>query len=144
MISLFSPLAFFHELWYSKLELKEIPRIGLASFRELSFFCPKQFERGWIRMIKVLAHFRLKDGVLPQVKALAEELVAATRQEEGCIQYELLQAAENTLHLVMQEAWASQAALDAHSASAHFMSIVPQLAALCTQPPEVEQYAQLV
>ena len=95
-------------------------------------------------MIKVVAHFHLKDGTLPQFKTLAEELVSATRQEDGCIQYDLLQAKENELYLVMQETWTSQDALDAHSASAHFASIVPQLASLCTCPPEVEQYSQIV
>ena len=95
-------------------------------------------------MINVLAHFCLKDGVLPQVKVLAEELVTATRQEEGCIQYELLQEEGNARHLVMQEAWASQSALDKHSASAHFARIVPLLASLCERPPEVEQYTRVV
>ena len=95
-------------------------------------------------MVKILAHFHLKEDALPQVKLLAEELVAATREEEGCIQYELLQAQEEPLHLVMQEAWASQAALDKHSASAHFARLVPQLAALCAQPPKVEPYTLLV
>ena len=95
-------------------------------------------------MIKVLAHFHLKNGALPQVKALAEELVATTRQEDGCLQYELLQNTENEQHIVMQEAWASPNALEAHSASAHFVSIVPQIAALCEQPPEVIQYTQII
>lgn len=95
-------------------------------------------------MVKVLAHFYLKDGVLPQVKALAKELVEATRQEDGCIQYELLQAEEDGLHLVMQEAWSSQEALDQHSSSEHFTRLVPQLAALCSQPPEVGKYSQMV
>ena len=95
-------------------------------------------------MVKILAHFHLKDGALPQVQALAEKLVAATRQEEGCLQYELLQEAGNDKHLIMQEAWSSQEALDAHSTSAHFTSIVPQLAALCAQPPQVIKYALLV
>lgn len=95
-------------------------------------------------MIKVLAHFRLQADSQAKLKPLAEELVYTTRQEEGCLQYELLQEDANELHVVMQEAWASQAALDKHSASAHFTRIVPMLAALCTQPPEVEQYTQIV
>ena len=95
-------------------------------------------------MVNVLAHFRLKEDSLPQVKALAEELVTATRQEAGCIRYELLQEEGNALHLVMQETWTSQTALDSHSSSEHFTRIVPLLAALCAQPPEVEQYTRIV
>ena len=95
-------------------------------------------------MIKVLAHFHLKTDVLQQVKILAEELVETTRQEEGCLQYELLQNTEHAQLLVMQENWASQSALETHSASEHFVRIVPQIAALCEQPPEVIQYTQLV
>ena len=95
-------------------------------------------------MVKILAHFHLKDGTLEQFKPLAQELVDLTRREEGCIQYELLQASEDALYLVMQENWTTQAALDAHSASAHFSRIVPMLASLCAQPPKVESFTQLV
>ena len=115
-----------------------------SRYSEETPFLKNQSQKGCIYMVKVLAHFQLQEGVLPQVETLAKELVDTTRQEEGCIQYELLQAAEDALYLVMQEAWASQEALDTHSASEHFGRIVPQIAALCTEPPKVEQYTQLV
>ena len=95
-------------------------------------------------MVKVLAHFYFKDGSLAEVKTLAQELVSATREEAGCIQYELLQANDDALHFVMQEAWASKEALKAHFETEHFTRIVPLLAGLCTQPPAVEKYTPFV
>ena len=95
-------------------------------------------------MVKVLAHFYFKDDALAEVQTLAQELISATRREEGCLQYELLQAQKEALHFVMQEAWASQTALEAHFATEHFTRIVPLLAGLCTQPPAVEKYTQFM
>lgn len=95
-------------------------------------------------MVKVIAQFLFKDGVIDEAKALGEELVLATRAEEGCRQYDLLQAADNANLLIILETWASQQALDAHSASAHFTRIVPKLADLCVQPPAVTTVVQLV
>ena len=117
---------------------------GVLPFARAHFYLFQQAQKGWIYMVKILAHFHLKDGTPAEFKLLAQELVDLTRQEDGCIQYELLQANDDALHLVMQENWASQEALDTHSASAHFTRIVPQLAALCAQPPEVDAYTQLI
>lgn len=94
-------------------------------------------------MVKVIAQFRFKPGNLGQVKKLAKELVDETRKEKGCIQYDLMQANTDENFLLMLETWESADALDAHSASAHFTRIVPELAALCTHPPAVDRVTQL-
>lgn len=63
------------------------------------------------------------DKVLP----LYEALVQATRLEPGCLHYELCQDIKNPGHFVFVEEWEDEAALDAHVASAHFQSLVPQI-----------------
>ena len=93
-------------------------------------------------MVKVLAHFLLKEGTLDQVKVLATELVTKTQAEDGCIQYELIQQNDDPLHMIMQEDWETQEALDAHCKTEHFTRLVPQLGALCEKPGEAFKYTR--
>lgn len=59
-----------------------------------------------------------KDDV---VKAL-HEVVDGTHTEEGNISYELHQDVNNPLVYVFIEVWKSQAAIDSHNQSAHFLA----------------------
>lgn len=95
-------------------------------------------------MIKIVATFHFKPEALEQAKALATELVTATRQESGCIQYDLLQADKDANCLTILETWESAQALGAHEASAHYTRLVPQLGELSAQPASVATYTQLV
>lgn len=95
-------------------------------------------------MIRVVASFNLKPEATEQALELAKELVAETRKEDGCVQYDVAQSTETPTDVVVLEAWESKEALDVHSASAHFARIVPQLAEMCVVPPVVSSYVQII
>ncbi|MDQ0362713.1 putative quinol monooxygenase [Breznakia pachnodae] len=94
-------------------------------------------------MIRVIATFQLQEDMIDVAKKIAEVLVSETRNEDGCIQYDLLQDNKDENHLVMIEHWETQEKLDAHSASEHFAKYVPMLAELCVKAPEVVTYKNL-
>jgi quinol monooxygenase YgiN len=52
------------------------------------------------------------------------KLVAATRSEEGCLEYRLHQDNDDPALFIFYENWKSQACLDRHLESAHFKSYV--------------------
>jgi len=56
-------------------------------------------------------------------KALSA-LLAPTRAEPGCLEYQLHRDPENPLKFLFYERFANQAALDAHIASPHFQAFV--------------------
>lgn len=68
---------------------------------------------------------------------LAKALVAQSRTEKGCLQYDLVADTkeENTYYFI--EKYVDETALQAHQASAHFQKIVPQFASLRPKPSEV-------
>lgn len=70
-------------------------------------------------MVIVIAKFMAKPGKKAQMVAAAQDLIAATRQEEGCISYSLLEDpyAENSLTFI--EEWADKAALERHFTMPH-------------------------
>jgi quinol monooxygenase YgiN len=70
-------------------------------------------------MIVVIARFKSKEGKKADMLAAAQDLIAATRQEEGCISYSLLEDpyVENSLAFV--EEWTDKAALQRHFTMPH-------------------------
>lgn len=65
-------------------------------------------------------------------KSLVEEMTTETRQEHGCIYYSFASVAGASETFQVVELWETQAALDAHSTSAHFTRIVPAMGKLAS------------
>ena len=63
------------------------------------------------------------------VVALTRELVEASRQDSGNIDYDLYESATHPNSLIIFETWPDQASLDKHSAAPHFTRLVPQIQA---------------
>lgn len=80
--------------------------------------------------VTVIATLHSQPGQLPALLPLLDTLCHATLQEPGCLQYvpNLDPAAPDCV--VMVEAWQDQAALDAHTASRHFLHFCEQAASL--------------
>lgn len=95
-------------------------------------------------MIRVVATFHLKPEEKENSMVLFKELVERTREEDGCVAYDLAQSAEDENVYVILEAWKDQHTLDVHSASEHFNRLVPQLAAACIGSPSVKSFAQVI
>lgn len=88
-------------------------------------------------MIYVVAKNYANPEHLEQIHELYKELVKLTRDEEGCVQYELFADFNAPEKLTMIETWESREALDQHLTSAHFTRIVPVLKQLMAQPGEM-------
>ncbi|MGD9961079.1 putative quinol monooxygenase [Nocardioides sp.] len=69
--------------------------------------------------LHVVATIPAKPGSEAVVRDALTTLVAATRGEEGCVEYDLFESLSAPGTFVMVESWRSQADLDAHMASAH-------------------------
>lgn len=78
-------------------------------------------------MIRVVVPATVPVSALPRALELYRELVEETRTETGCISYELLQRADDPTRLLLVEEWESQAHLDAHTRTPHFVRLVSLL-----------------
>lgn len=86
------------------------------------------------KSLTVFAIFKAKPG---QEAALKNELLALlppTRQEAGCINYDLHVDTENPARFIFHENWASKAHLDAHLATPHLKALVAKLPDLIAEP----------
>ncbi|MDO4531671.1 MAG: putative quinol monooxygenase, partial [Bacillota bacterium] len=86
-------------------------------------------------MIVLLAKSRLLEGKQQEFLSIAKKLVEATRQESGCVYYDLVQEDERTFCFV--EKYLDEAAVEAHKNSPHFQTYVPMMNDLREGAPEV-------
>lgn len=88
-------------------------------------------------MVNIVAQFFIQEGKLEEALKVITELVEKTRQEAGCIKYEVYQDDKDSNHLILLEEWESQAILDKHSASDHFKALVPKIGELSGKPADI-------
>ena len=90
--------------------------------------------------IRVVALVNVRPEKLQEAFEAFDPLIAATRREEGCIRYEMLQNVEDQYDLTFVEEWASPAALLEHFETEHFRAIVTRADELFTAPPDIRRY----
>ncbi len=69
--------------------------------------------------LQVVATIPAKPEAVDQIRAALLELVTATRQEDGCLSYELFESAAAPGTFVTVERWRAQEDLDAHMHTPH-------------------------
>ncbi|MBF4162769.1 putative quinol monooxygenase [Nocardioides acrostichi] len=69
--------------------------------------------------LKVIATIPVKAEEVERLRGVFTTLVAATREEEGCLAYDLFESAAAPGTFVTIEEWTGQEALDAHMQSPH-------------------------
>lgn len=90
--------------------------------------------------VRVIARARARKGQEAAARDLLLSLIEPTRQEAGCIRYELLVGASDPTDVCMVEEWASEAALDAHLARPNVTSVLGKLGPLLAGPPDIARF----
>ena len=90
-----------------------------------------------MKKLTVVANFQAKPGKEAELKKILVGLVAPTRQEAGCISYDLHQSPEDPTKFLFYETWASKAQLDVHLANAQIQALLPRVGELCTGFPDI-------
>jgi len=88
-------------------------------------------------MLTILARFKAKEDKIEDAKAALTALLAPTRAEQGCINYDLHQDKTQPQHFFFYENWESKAALDAHMQSRHLQAFIARQEALFAEPFEL-------
>lgn len=92
-------------------------------------------------MIIVAARITAKDGNREELISKSQNVIESTRQESGCISYELLASTEDDDVLMMFERWESMESLDAHMQTEHFKSFGLAIEELVAREIEIKIYS---
>jgi quinol monooxygenase YgiN len=93
--------------------------------------------------VTVIATLKAKPGQEDALRQALLALIPTTRQEEGCLNYDLHRSTDNPAVFVFYENWTSKAALDAHLAKPHLAAFMSQADTLLAEPPKVELFERI-
>ena len=93
--------------------------------------------------IRVVARVAALPDTVEEVNSVLMALIEPTRQEQGCIQYELQQNLANPADFVFVEEWESEASLNTHLNTLHLKEAVDRISRLTAEPPEISRYRLL-
>ncbi len=88
----------------------------------------------------IAAKIFVKSECVDDFKKLAEPLIVATRQEKGCIQYELYQCSSDSTVFFFYEVYADKAAQELHSGSGYLATFSELRKDMLSKPSEVTIY----
>jgi len=96
-----------------------------------------------VKALTVVATFVARPGKESELRAALTSLVAPTRQEAGCLNYDLHAATDNPAKFLFHENWTSKAHLDAHLQSPHIKALLPRIDELCVAFPEISTWERI-
>jgi quinol monooxygenase YgiN len=95
------------------------------------------------KSLTVVAMMKAKTG---QESVLHQELLAlipTTRQEPGCLNYDLHQAVDNPAAFMFHENWTSKKHLDDHLARPHLQAFLAKAGDLLAEPPLITLWEEI-
>jgi quinol monooxygenase YgiN len=92
---------------------------------------------------KFIARIRAKPGQGQHVAQALKELVAPSRAEEGCLLYDVCRSVDDATELLVLEEWESQAALDAHMRTPHFVAFLEKVGEAIEGAPRLEMIERM-
>jgi quinol monooxygenase YgiN len=94
-------------------------------------------------MHHVMARITVKPEAAETVKGILMDLAKKSREEAGCVSYELYQQAGAPHVFQTVETWQEKANADAHMGTPHVGAAITAAGALFAMPPEILAYARL-
>jgi quinol monooxygenase YgiN len=95
------------------------------------------------QLLTVVAEMQAKPGKEDALRRAVLALIEPTRQEDGCVQYDLHVHTSDPARFVFYENWTSPAHLDRHAAAAHIQQFRTAIADLLVAPPRIETYSRI-
>ncbi len=93
--------------------------------------------------ISVIAYIEIKPGTEEAFRRELDAVVAATRQEAACINYDFHQSVDQPTLFVAYENWTSPAGLDQHAKSEHIQTFRRNCAEIFAKPVDIKIYKKL-
>ena len=90
-----------------------------------------------MKQVTVLATIKAKKGLEETVRNEVLALVAPTRAEAGCLNYDLHQSSDDPATLMLYENWVSKEDLDKHLAMPYLQAFLGKVPELLAEPVQI-------
>ena len=95
------------------------------------------------KKLTVVASLQALPGKELELRGILMGFLAPTRQEVGCLNYDLHQSNEDPTKFLFHENWESREDLDRHLQSPHILAALPNIQKLWVKPLEVSFWEQI-
>ena len=95
-------------------------------------------------IVTVIAYARARPGQEERAREILQDLIAPTRCEAGCINYDLHQSSEDPALFVFYENWTTAAALEAHSRSEHIARFRKEFSDVSAEGPIISKWKRVL
>ena len=86
------------------------------------------------KIVTLVVTFQARPGKEAELRAALTGLLAPTRQEEGCINYDLHIAPDDPTKFLFYENWASKAHHEAHDKTPHVQTLRARISEMSLPP----------
>jgi len=93
--------------------------------------------------LTVVAQIKAKPGKETQVRQELLSLVAPSRKDAGCLNYDLHQALDNPALFLFHENWTSKLHLDQHLQKPDLQAVLARLGQLVAEPPQITLWEEI-
>ena len=93
--------------------------------------------------MKVILRVIARPDEVDELKNVLRQLAAASRQENGCLDYEVLQNTADRCDFTLVESWTTEAALEAHLTTAHVQEAFSKGIPLLAKEPDSRRYSSI-
>jgi quinol monooxygenase YgiN len=95
------------------------------------------------KRVTVLARIKAKEGMEENVRRELLALIAPSRSEKGCINYDLHQSVEDESVFIFYENWTSKEALDAHMEMPYLNAFDEKVEGMLAEPVEISLWEMI-
>ena len=82
--------------------------------------------------------FLARQDSIEELKTLLKTMVQASKDEEGCLLYDIFQVKQIPAKFIVVESWLNEAALDGHKNSAHYKHYKSNFEVFCAHKDSFE------
>jgi quinol monooxygenase YgiN len=93
--------------------------------------------------VKVILRVIAKPDKIEELRSVLLQLAAASREEDGCLGYEVLQNTADPYDFTLIEEWTTEGGLDTHLTSAHVQEAFSKGIPLLAKEPDNRRYSVL-
>ncbi len=87
--------------------------------------------------IVIVARLKVQENAVDETKKAALGIVADSRAEKGCVNYDIHQAIDDPTVFIWHETWANKAAIDEHFEKSFFKEFFAAVEGFAAEPPQI-------
>jgi quinol monooxygenase YgiN len=95
------------------------------------------------KSLTVIAQIKAKPGNENSVRQELLSLVAPSRKDPGCLNYDLHQGLDNPALFLFHENWTRKAHLDQHLQKSDLQAVLARVSQLVAEPPQITLWEKI-